>query len=104
MTRIPPCRRVRLTLVFVLVFLVVSLQAGEAPEHWHLVYAAVRAAGLSASDAKLVADASWAVDQNDDTVATGHMDELTTWGEQNADRELRGMRTPGVYPGKAVGD
>lgn len=54
-------------------------QAGELPEHWHLVYFAARTAGYRPADAFLIADASWAVDQNDDTVATGHLQELVGW-------------------------
>lgn len=56
-------------------------EAGEIPEHWHLVYFAARTAGYRPADAFLIADASWAVDQNDDTVATAtaHLIELGKW-------------------------
>src|ERR1044071_2671639 len=44
--------------------------AGEFPEHWSLVFYIARIAGYDVRDARLIADASWAVDQNQDTVAT----------------------------------
>ena len=42
--------------------------AGDFPEHWHLIYYAARVAGYTQDDARLIADASWGMDQNNDTV------------------------------------
>ena len=57
-------------------------EAGDFPEHWHLVYYAARVAGYSMDDARLIADASWAVDQNDDTLATGHVQDIQSWAKR----------------------
>jgi tetratricopeptide (TPR) repeat protein len=44
-------------------------QAGEEPEHYHLVYTLARTVGFNDADARLVATASWSVDLNPDTTA-----------------------------------
>ena len=41
----------------------------DMPEHYHLIYAAMLAAGFGPKEAKIIADASWSVDQNPDTLA-----------------------------------
>jgi hypothetical protein len=46
------------------------VHAGEFPEHWSLIYYVARTAGYDEQDARVIADASWAVDQNADTTAT----------------------------------
>src|SRR5712671_1824980 len=40
--------------------------AGEFPEHWSLVFYVARIAGYDVRDARLISDASWAIDQNQD--------------------------------------
>lgn len=53
--------------------------AGDYPEHWHLIYYIARVAGYNLDDATLIADSSWAMDQNPDTLATGHQSDIAIW-------------------------
>src|ERR1051325_5747573 len=64
-------RRGLLSLVVIAASLCLPLpgHAGEFPEHWSLVYFVARVAGYDMRDARLIADASWAVDQNEATTA-----------------------------------
>jgi tetratricopeptide (TPR) repeat protein len=63
----------RITAALVLVgLLAVSCRPGEAgdqPEHRHMVYALGVAAGFTPAEAKVVADGSWSIDNNDATLA-----------------------------------
>src|SRR5438105_1128553 len=59
------------TLICCLISLLCSApaQAGDEPEHRHMIYALAIAAGLTATEAKVVADGSWSIDQNVSTLA-----------------------------------